>query len=502
MKHTFNTLIFTACAGALPALGGLIAYDDKIAFDNGGGLPHTAISSATLTFDTTNSELFDFGAISGSSTIEFIVSGDPVAGGQNGFLAVGSNGTHSLRYEQWNDTGALGFTHGGVADYVFDQPGLPPLPPATPSSASPTEMTHVTYRWDQPTTTMELYFNGSLVGFNDRAPGFQFPSGAGFLGNNTGLSQGMQGTIERVTIYNEAVEPATILAHSEAWDGPGGSLANYDSAIASDNAGGLPYTAFSGAALNFDTTNSEPFDFGAITDSATGEFIVSGDPVAGGQNGYLAEGANSSWSLRFEQWDDTGLLGFTHGGVRDNLFFAVDAPRLPLSLSTESPTELTHVVYRWDQDTTTMELYLDGVLAGVNTAATGFEMPTGSGHLGNNGGLTEGTLGTMERVTVYNDALTPADILAHANAWLGSDDLRPLQITDVSHEIVAENVNVTLTWNSRPETSYFVETSVNLIDWEELTDSHLSEGETTSLEHRFSRNPPVIRLFYRVSVAP
>ena len=111
MKHTFNTLIFTACAGALPALGGLIAYDDKIAFDNGGGLPHTAISSATLTFDTTNSELFDFGAISGSSTIEFIVSGDPVAGGQNGFLAVGSNGTHSLRYEQWNDTGALGFTH-------------------------------------------------------------------------------------------------------------------------------------------------------------------------------------------------------------------------------------------------------------------------------------------------------------------------------------------------------------------------------------------------------
>ena len=149
-----------------------------------------------------------------------------------------------------------------------------------------------------------------------------------------------------------------------------------------------------------------------------------------------------------------------------------------------------------------MELYLDGVLAGVNTAATGFEMPTGSGHLGNNGGLTEGTLGTMERVTVYNDALTPADILAHANAWLGSDDLRPLQITDVSHEIVAENVNVTLTWNSRPETSYFVETSVNLIDWEELTDSHLSEGETTSLEHRFSRNPPVIRLFYRVSVAP
>jgi hypothetical protein len=502
MKHTFNTLILMALAGSVPALGGLIAYDDKIASDNGGGLPHTGISSATLTFDTTNSELFDFGAISGSSTIEFIVSGDPVGGGQNGFLAVGSNGTHSLRYEQWNDTGALGFTHGGVVDYVFGQPGLPPLPPATPLSASPTEVTHVTYRWDQPTTTMELYLNGSLVGFNDRASGFQFPSGAGFLGNNAGLSQGMQGSIERVTIYNEAVEPATILAHSEAWNGPGGSLANYDSAIANDNAGALPYAALSGGALNFDTTNSEPFDFGAITDSATGEFIVSGDPVAGGQNGYLAEGANSSWSLRFEQWDDTGLLGFTHAGVRDNLFFAADAPRLPPSLSTESPTELTHVVYRWDQATTTMELYLDGVLAGVNTAATGFEMPTGSGQLGNNGGGTEGMLGTMERVTVYNDALSPEDILAHANAWLGSDDLRPLEINEVSHGIVDENVNVTLIWNSRPETSYVVETSLNLIDWEELTDSHPSEGERTSLVHSFSRNPPVIRLFYRVSVAP
>ena len=83
--------------------------------------------------------------------MEFILSGDPVAGGRDGFLGVGANATFSLRYEQWDDTGQIGFTHGGVADYVF-----------TPAISSPTTPTHVAYQWDG--ATMSLYVDGVLGG--------------------------------------------------------------------------------------------------------------------------------------------------------------------------------------------------------------------------------------------------------------------------------------------------------------------------------------------------
>lgn len=423
-----------------PLAAGLAAYDNKIASDNGAGLPYLAVSATTLNFDGSNAEPFDFGAVSGSATIEFIVGGDPVAGGRNGYLGVGSNATFSLRYEQWDDTGQLGFTHGGVADYVFEPADLPPVNTAT---ASPTELTHVTYRWDAPSTTMELYINGELAGINTTATGFQMPAGSGLLGNNAGLTEGMLGTIERFTAYNEAVDPATILAHAEAWDGPGGSLANYDTVIADDHAGALPHTAISTTPFTFDTTNAEALDFGGISGSATFEFIVEGDPVGGGQDGFLAVGTDPIFSLRFEQWNDTGQLGFTHGGVADYVFLPADVPVGP---SLESPTELTHVTYRWDQDTTTMDLFLDGVLAGTNSAATGFAMPTGQGFLGNNAAMGEGMLGVMERVTVYNSALADSVIIDHANAWLG--------VQALTLNVLSDADSLTFIWSSQDRKVY------------------------------------------------
>jgi hypothetical protein len=190
------------------ASASLVTYDAKIAEDHGGGagpLPYEAVSTSSVTFDTTNSAAFDFGAISGSSTIEFILSGNVVDGGRDGFLAVGANETWNLRYEQWDDTGQLGFTHLGVADYLF-----------TPGVDSPDTPTHVTYRWDLPTETMELYLDGELSG-SANAPGFEMPTGQGLLGNNAALSEGMLGTIDRVTVYNDALSPTDIAAHADAW---------------------------------------------------------------------------------------------------------------------------------------------------------------------------------------------------------------------------------------------------------------------------------------------
>ena len=198
-----GTLALAGASGTSHAT--LSLYDAAIAADNGGGLPYTAVLTSSSSVDTTNAIAFDFGAVSGSSTAEFIISGDPVGGGRDGYLAVGSNSTWNLRYEQWDDTAQMGFTHLGVADYLF-----------VPSVTTPTDTTHVAYRWDQPTSTMELYLNGDLAG-SQTAAGFEMPTGAGFLGNNAGLTEGMLGTFERVTVYDSAVDPTVIKGHANAW---------------------------------------------------------------------------------------------------------------------------------------------------------------------------------------------------------------------------------------------------------------------------------------------
>ena len=181
------------------------------------------------------------------------------------------------------------------------------------------------------------------------------------------------------------------------------TLALYDAAI--DGSGFTARTTSVSPAL--DGTNNVAFDFGSISGDATFEFILRGDPVAGGRDGFLAVGTNSGNSLRYEQWDDTGQLGFTRSGVEDYLF----TPAVP------SPTTDTHIAYRWTSGTSTMDLFIDGALAGSTAGAT-FDMPTGAGFLGNNAGNTEGMVGTISRVTTFDSALTDGEIAAHANAWL------------------------------------------------------------------------------------
>lgn len=193
-------------------------------------------------------------------------------------------------------------------------------------------------------------------------------------------------------------------------------LTTYDAAIAADHAegnGSLPYAAALTEPLEFDTTGGVEFDFGDISDDATFEFIVEGNPDAA-QNGYLAVGTNSTNSLRYEQWDDTGQLGFTRGGVADYVFVAEDDEDLVLS-----PVDPTHVTYAWTSDDQRMDLYIDGSLAGVVEGAT-FEMPTGAGWLGANAAGTESMEGIVHRVTTYDSLLTPEAIASHANAWLSA----------------------------------------------------------------------------------
>jgi len=203
----------------------------------------------------------------------------------------------------------------------------------------------------------------------------------------------------------------------------GAGLLDYDAAIA-----GSGFTARSIEATTFDDSNSQStaFDFGAISGSSTFEFILTGDPNLDGRTGqdaFLAVATgNSANSLRYEQWDNTGQLGFTRSGVADHTFTALEAA---------SPTTDTHVAYRWTSDTNTMDLFINGAL--VDTVANAeFDMPSGPGLLGNNEGGNEGMVGTIHRVTTFDSALSEADISSHAIAFTGIPEPSSILLSSIA----------------------------------------------------------------------
>jgi hypothetical protein len=149
---------------------------------------------------------FNFGTITGDGTMEFIVEGTPSTA--DGYLAVGANSTSNLRFEQWFDTGQMGLTQLGVADYLF-----------TPAVPTPTAQRHITYVWNG-AGTMKLYVDGALAGTNAGVTtAFGLPTGAGRLGANPGNGEGMVGTIYRVTCYDAVLSDSAILRHSDAFLG-------------------------------------------------------------------------------------------------------------------------------------------------------------------------------------------------------------------------------------------------------------------------------------------
>ena len=138
-------------SGTVVAMAGLPEYDRLITTDATAGVQPLTTLRVPAEFYDTNRMSFNFGNSSGDVTFEFILKGDPAAGGISGYLAVGADSASNLRFEQWNNTGQIGFTQNGVTDYVFS--------PAVPS---PTEPTHIAFVWTTVTRTMQLYVNGSV----------------------------------------------------------------------------------------------------------------------------------------------------------------------------------------------------------------------------------------------------------------------------------------------------------------------------------------------------
>src|SRR6185503_8866692 len=140
-------------AWAATAQASLEGYDVAITNDAAIGLTPLARLTAPVTLTGANRSAFHFGTNSGDVTMEFILEGNPAAGSGSAYLAVGANTTSNLRYEQFNNTGQLGFTQLGVLDYFF-----------SPVVPSPNQPTHIAYVWKAATQTMTLYWNGSPAG--------------------------------------------------------------------------------------------------------------------------------------------------------------------------------------------------------------------------------------------------------------------------------------------------------------------------------------------------
>lgn len=423
----------TICGHAL-AQTPLEIYDSSIAADAALAIPLTPVAALTtpVVLTGTSGSAFDFGFTSGDVTMEFILKGDPSAG-VSSFLAVGANNPSSrLVYESWSNTEQLGFTQGGVADYLF-----------TPGVASPTSDTHVAFVWNSVTLLMKLYVNGTLAGATTGVDAaLAMPTGAGWLGAaGSSSDEAMTGTIYRVTVYDSILSDGDIKRHSSAFGAHvSPALAAYDAAITNEVT--LTPTATMTSTVVLNGVGGADFDFGANADDVTMEFILEGDPAAN-NSAFLAVGENSASSLRFELWNNTGQLGFTRSTVADYPFTpGVNSPSLP-----------THITYAWNATTLTMKMYVNGVLAGTTTGvASDFVMPYGFGRLGNNWGGNEPMLGAIYRVTVYDSLLDDAAILRHGKAF--ADLLSPPTIVSftVTPATIVPGGSATLNWEVKNST--------------------------------------------------
>ncbi|MFC4992456.1 cadherin domain-containing protein [Rubritalea tangerina] len=169
----------------------------------------------------------DMSVLSGSATYEFVVEAEDL--GQAALHLLDASGW-SLRFEQWNNSGNLGVTRYGVADYQLSAE-------AGASIASPYgNLHHVVYAVDSTNTLTSVYVNGSLVGTVAQVPLINAANAT--LGDSNMRSDSSTG-IHAFAAYNAVLGASEIGDHYNAWVGnlaPTASDANFS--IAEDASNG------------------------------------------------------------------------------------------------------------------------------------------------------------------------------------------------------------------------------------------------------------------------
>lgn len=204
---------------------------------------------------------------------------------------------------------------------------------------------------------------------------------------------------------------------------------------------------------------------------------------------------------------------FNHGSNAD--FGAVGhwgAPDIGWA-GTEVAGEWTHIVYTWDGTTETTNVYTDGELANSeefialdtwSVDSTGLPLPFMIGNQNEPDGSRTPALTasmTIAEIRVYDQALTPEQVVLDRDGLLGTGPRGRFEIVSVSVAAgaAADTVDVTIVWQSAPGESYRVAMDDDLQGgWTELADGVDAEGDTTAFTH--SAVPASTRrLFYQVT---
>ena len=145
-----------------------------------------------------------------------------------------------------------------------------------------------------------------------------------------------------------------------------------------------------------------------------------------------------------------------------------------------------------------LEIWIDGVLASTSVGAPNLVPLNGAMVIGAEGvTLNNSFSGRIDELAVFSEALSSEQVGILAGGATPPElfgPLTPFIITSISYDQAVDRT--TLTWNSKNNGVYSVESSPNLIDWAEIQDEVPSDGGTTTLI--LPRGLGDSTLFYRI----
>jgi len=150
-------------------------------------------------------------------------------------------------------------------------------------------------------------------------------------------------------------------------------------------------------------------------------------------------------------------------------------------------------------------LYIDGVLVSENLSPAEVPEYFGAGNtrlwIGTRSAAGTGFNGDMDDFQLYITELSAVDVkelFDNPGSALGDAPRAPFAITNIVRAMDGSSAEIT--WNSREDRNYAVESSVDMKEWEELDDSVASSGESTTYTVG-GINASTTRLYIRVREA-
>ncbi|MBN2128742.1 MAG: hypothetical protein JW741_04570, partial [Sedimentisphaerales bacterium] len=234
-----------------------------------------------------------------------------------------------------------------------------------------------------------------------------------------------------------------------------------------------------GTAAEFDRSGANRVDFAGAADLPgpwTVEYVIKTTKApAANDSQALHDGASTS--VRLAGWTDLGEAGFTQYGVADYRFTPTGA--LTLEDLVIPQDQWTHLVWRNDGNGGT-QLFINGQVAGTNANSINLPRTTIGAH---GAGPADMFQGVLDEAVVFDEALSDADIAAHAAVALS---IKRASSPQPGNEAMLTATSVDLTWAPGARaTSYDVYFGTSFDEIDQATpesDAFQGNQATTELE--------------------